>query len=608
MRPSQTVTVLEDLRCSFSGPLYRQGVRLSRKDRRTVLEVYQQWLLLLLDVGYLTPVTFIRDANRLWLDITKVDVLQLNNSFAELLQLVRLQNNKGFKALCSIISPHFHSLIKEDMKSVMNDDVFAAKRLMQVFAYTGRLSLQDIDLTQQCLDDYLEVERNMSTFEENSIVRSLNIYIRYWMKSFDPDRIHFGHGPGGVAGHGRCDLEVKYKDLTFDNLTSYAFGDPWWIQSPIPSNLDRISQTVFVPKSYKTFRTISMEPSTLQYLQQGIWKEIDRVVSSDHWLRNRIGFHEQDRNQKLAKRGSIDRNYATIDLSAASDSVSYDLVKRVFRGTKLLRYLVATRSKRTILPDGRVVELKKFAPMGSALCFPIETIIFAATCNLVTRRHGLAGDFSVFGDDIIIPTQCAIEVIDVLERLGFCVNKSKSFYSHSQWFRESCGAEYVDGFDVTPMRVSRTYTSPDSNERLTGLIDLADNAYEYGFDHLRSFLIRKLKESIPHVRFSPDLLRSDNYTNYHLERRWNGDLHRIECKAYSPQSIFDKDQDEAIRLRHWFESTHQRVNPGDGFVSTVIRPSMLHKARWLEKPYEDQDQDLTDFFTNVCNYQSILVW
>jgi len=621
MRPSQTLRVLEDLCNKYMGPLYRKGVELSSNDSSTVTEVYQQWLLLMIDLGYLHHDTLKRDAHRLLSDMMTKDVLSLNNAFAELLALVRTQETRGFKALCGEISSHLYNLIKSDIVLISKGDVYAARRLVQLFSYTSRLSLVDIDLTQQCLDDYMATEESMDSWYPSFITSSLNKIIKRWMKSFSPDNFRFQHGPGGVAGHGRTSLEVKYKDLTSDALIDYAFGDAVGVISPIPSTCDRISQTIFVPKSYKTFRTISMESSTTQYLQQGVWREIDRVVSNSRFLRARIGFHEQERNQLLAKEGSFNRNYATIDLSAASDSVSYELVKRVFRGTQLLRYLVATRSRRTLLPDGRLIELKKFAPMGSALCFPVETIIFAAICHFVTREYGVTGDYSVFGDDIIVPTQCAEDVMCVLGSLGFRVNRDKSFYRPEHWFRESCGAEYCDGFDVTPMRISRKYNHSERLERLAGLVDLANAAYAKSFKNLRCFFITKLRNEGYIAHFSPTSLHADNYTNYHTKRRWSFNLQRIECEVTtlvcSPsidrkklrefedlgfdielsESMTSPACDESIRLRHWFESTLGRTSIQDGFQSSITKASVCIRNRWRQKFYEDQDQSFIDYFT-----------
>lgn len=380
MRPSHTNLVLEKLTNSSSTPLYRKGVRLGPGDSRTVRDVYQQWLLILMDLDYLHPETFERTARRLYTDMVRVDVLTLNNAFTDCLQLIRLQTNKGLKGLCSVISSHLYHLLMDDIARMTRGDVRSAKRLMQVFAYTGRLSLQGIDLTGQMLEEYLDVEEAIPDEYPMPLVYRLNNIVKRWMKSFDPARIRPRHGQKGVAFLGRASYEDKYKNLSTDQMLRYAFGDPDWVCDLTLPPLERMSQTMFVPKSFKSFRTISMEPVTLMYFQQGVWREIDRVVRRSTYLRDRICFEEQSRNTELAKRGSIERNYATIDLSSASDSVSYKLVKEVFRGTKLLRYIFATRSRKTLLPDGRVIVLKKFAPMGSALCFPIETILFASIC------------------------------------------------------------------------------------------------------------------------------------------------------------------------------------------------------------------------------------
>lgn len=615
MRPSQTILVLEDLRNSFRGPLFRKGIELSSYDRATVLDVYQQWLALMVDLGYLTHDCLLRDAQRIFQDMVRSDVLDLNGAFAELLQLVRCQTNRGFKALCKRISCHLYNILKDDMSKTLKGDIYAAKRLMQAFAYTGRLSLHDIDLTQQCLEGYMAVEESILDDYPEPLLQELNSYVRSWMKPFDSSNFKFHHGPGGVAGLGRTSLHAKYKHLDYDQMLTYSFGDPWWASDDANGELRRCSKTIFVPKSYKTFRTISMEPATLQYCQQGVWGEIRRITGESKFLRSHIGFDDQTRNASLAKVGSIERSYATLDLSSASDSVGYTLIKRLFRGTKLLRFIVTTRSKETILPDGQQILLKKFAPMGSSLCFPIETILFASICQHVTRVFGVPGDYSVYGDDIIVPTQCAGYAIQVLEELGFRVNLEKSFYQPDCWFRESCGAEYCNGYDVTPMRISRKYDSRDDVERGTALVSAANEAYRRGFRVLRHFFIRKFRIAgwIPY--FSTNQLLGDSYTNYHAKERWNPALQRLEILVSCEGAQRKKKQSlsEEIRYRHWLEVTANRRNgslanslmPGfqfkrfsqtieslmvEGFVSYVGLTSKVVKERWMPKPYDPSDQ------------------
>lgn len=602
MRPIRLVTSLKALTNYSPSTFTRGGVILSDHDNQTVTEVFEQWLLLLTDLGYLAPETFKRDATRLWKDISNHDVLHSLNVFSELAHQVRLGRSTRFKALCTSISCHLYGLIRKDVTSVNSGDVLAAKKLLQVFTYCNRLTLRDIDLTQECLDSYCQVEDQMVEEFPIGLTRSLNKIVKRWFRNIEVDKLP-KHGPGGVAAHGRTSLDVKYLDLSWDDLLLYAFptAPDYLIDKPQKSTMDRISQTIFVPKSYKTFRTISMESSTTQFYQQSVWKTIDNHVSRSRYLRSRIGFHEQERNQVLAREGSLERNYATIDLSSASDSVSYELVKRLFRGTPLLRFLIATRSPRTLLPDGRLLTLKKFAPMGSATCFPIETIIFAAVCQLVTWEHGVTGDFSVFGDDIIVPTQCVDDVIYYLTLLGFYVNVSKSFTDPTCWFRESCGGEYVDGYDITPMMVSRQYAANHDDVGLTSLIDLANRAGEKNFLFLRSYFINKLmkfslkngRPFIPH--FSPTSLVSASYSNFHTQRRWNSNLHRIDVRV-TTVSTKNGERDDRCAYQHWLLSTSQREELLDAFVANTGQSTVSLRDGYIGKAYESNDDDFIQFF------------
>lgn len=285
----------------------------------------------------------------------------------------------------------------------------------------------------------------------------------------------------------------------------------------------------------------------------------------------------------MARIGSISRSYATIDLSSASDSVGYELVKKVFRGTWLLRYLVATRSRETILPDGTTIAVKKFAPMGSSLCFPVMTIIFAAVCDHVTRVNRVTGDYTVYGDDIIVPSNCADSVIRLLTVLGFVVNSDKTFKSQDVWYRESCGKEYCDGFDVTPIRVSRKYRSCNDDVDFPSLIAKANEAFRYGYRNLRYCYLSKLFNLVPLPFFSPSSLESDNYTNYHTKTRWNDQFQRTEYLVN--QVITEQDrsyrQNEAIRYHHWLQECHHRKGEiQDAFVSNVGRTRLLLGKRY----------------------------
>lgn len=206
-----------------------------------------------------------------------------------------------------------------------------------------------------------------------------------------------------------------------------------------------------------------MEPTTNMYHQQGWLSAIDSYIKGDPHLLRRIDLEHASKNAVAAWKGSMDGRIATIDLSSASDSVSLALVNQWFRNTNLYLPMMATRSDRTQLPDGTVWPLKKFASMGSALCFPIECIVFAAVCEASVMECGhdpVTSMYRVYGDDIVIESQYADTVVERLTQNGFTINLDKSFTRRGiHNFRESCGGHYLDGEDVTPIYLSRFYLS-----------------------------------------------------------------------------------------------------------------------------------------------------
>jgi hypothetical protein len=169
---------------------------------------------------------------------------------------------------------------------------------------------------------------------------------------------------------------------------------------------------------------------------------------------------DQVPNQEMAKAGSLDQSYATIDLSEASDRVSLTIVKKLLgKWPNLLGSVLACRSMTSELPNGQIVHLRKFASMGSALTFPIETLVFATIAEMAVRRSqapevkpsGLP--FRVYGDDIVIHSYAANELISLLDRFGLVVNRAKTFCEGN--FRESCGGDYFLGMSVSPIRLKK---------------------------------------------------------------------------------------------------------------------------------------------------------
>jgi hypothetical protein len=261
-------------------------------------------------------------------------------------------------------------------------------------------------------------------------------------------------GPGATMSHGGTKVSAYNKLTGLHSVTTELSGLGTQLISCYPgfSRSAPLSGPVtvpgnklsFVPKTAKTDRCIAIEPSINIYLQLGAGRHM-----SDRLRRNaRIDLSSQaDRNRDLARLYSLSGKGVTIDLSSASDTISYEVVKELlppdwFRALDLLR------SRRTELPDGTILENEKFSSMGNGFTFPLETVIFYG----ITRAcAALCEDYSpiaVFGDDIICGQSTSDLLLRALSFFGFKCNLKKTFTSGC--FRESCGKDYWCGTDVRP--------------------------------------------------------------------------------------------------------------------------------------------------------------
>lgn len=211
---------------------------------------------------------------------------------------------------------------------------------------------------------------------------------------------------------------------------------------PRPARGNRVE---FVPKNWKTDRTIACEPEGNMPFQLAVDSFIKRRLKT----RAGIDLSDQSKNQRLALEGSLLGNLATIDLSMASDTVSINVVRLLFP-IDWGNHLFALRSPVGVIEgaDGeqRVVTYAKYASMGNGSTFVVETLIFAACCYAVGSKR-----FSVYGDDIIIETEHVERLERLLAFLGFRLNSEKSHVSGP--FRESCGAHYHLGDWMTPFYI-----------------------------------------------------------------------------------------------------------------------------------------------------------
>nr|UJQ85820.1 MAG: hypothetical protein 3 [Leviviridae sp.]UJQ85953.1 MAG: putative replicase protein [Leviviridae sp.] len=268
-------------------------------------------------------------------------------------------------------------------------------------------------------------------------------------------------GPGSSLGTKRTDFLGKMfeSEFTMTDVGLYRFYmsqmSPRWKQANTwraevcgDFELRSCSKLSSVPKNETTNRTICTEPSLNMFFQLGAGACIERLLSKGH---NIDLTTQTSTNKRMAREGSINGKFSTIDLRSASDTISTTLVKHLLP-RHLFALLDLIRSKR-VKHDAEEFELHMFSSMGNGFTFPLQTLIFA---ELVRGAYDILGispitsgpdrNYSVFGDDIICLKEAYNFVCQVLSACGFTVNDDKSFSVGA--FRESCGGDYFKGFDI----------------------------------------------------------------------------------------------------------------------------------------------------------------
>lgn len=314
----------------------------------------------------------------------------------------------------------------------------------------------------------------------------------------------------------------------------------------------------FVPKNYKTDRSIVIEPSLNGYIQKGIG-----TILKQKLLAVGVDLRDQSVNRERARISSVDGRYATIDLSAASDSIAHNLVMELLP----IPWFELLSSCRTdsVTYQSNTFALEKFSSMGNGYTFELESLIFWALSFGISRLHSLRFDVTVYGDDIICNPELASRISEIFPQFGFKVNDSKSYFNGN--FRESCGFDALLGVDVRPFFLKDKF----SCHTVVSMFNFLTRKPWFDPDgEIRRILLRTLPSR--YRIYGPD-----GYGDGHLVGRLHRCLQRYRKRGYSGFTFFTH-----VELSHKDESTletdHISCLPNTLFDRSEVRPWFdLHK-------------------------------
>lgn len=310
----------------------------------------------------------------------------------------------------------------------------------------------------------------------NALRRKISRILSDYSVSEHFDLCAWGPGSTTHTKGSNTSASRKFSDDRGTNSSTYHLfwsslkaAFPLWELSE-PSMIEHC-KLITVAKNAKTDRTIAVEPGINSFLQHGAGKLIGRRLRSFGYdlrsdLKNRTG----------ALIGSRDNSLATVDFSSASDTIARNLVREILPERWFL-VLDALRSDRYLLKNAvSTVPYSKFSSMGNGYTFELESLIFLASALVITEELGLSTkDVSVFGDDIIIPSDAFASYSEFVEFLGFTVNTKKSY--SSSYFRESCGSYYFRGVDIKPYFLKRIINNAQGFYILANSIRLLAHRY-----------------------------------------------------------------------------------------------------------------------------------
>jgi hypothetical protein len=368
--------------------------------------------------------------------------------FRELL-IELLEQDGSYKA--HYLRDQFESKLS-DAPGGASDDVRRQRAIAKWLATEERNRDTNIRIMLADDEDFLFLDSQGFPVSARDVIDWCRDELARFFKGSNSDDLRgsFSGGASTSLRRGVGQIPRKYqigKDITSSAVRHYIPLSDSLIGMPRDLTLVKGNVLFTVPKTSEIDRCACKEPDLNMYCQKAVGNEIRRRLK-----KHGIDLNDQSVNQEWSQLGSLTGEYATVDLSSASDSVTKQIVIEMlpFEWSSLLLDL---RSPITLI-DGVEHVNEMISSMGNAYTFELESLLFwvmARCCAYFTRTPGR---ISVYGDDIICPTGLKDSMGAVLEFFGFKQNPTKSFWDGG--FRESCGTHWFDGREVTPFYVKET--------------------------------------------------------------------------------------------------------------------------------------------------------
>jgi len=368
------------------------------------------------------------------------------------------------------------------------------------------------------------------------------------------------------------------------------------------------NRVVTVPKDASTNRVIAIEPGLNLFFQKSLGDMIGKRL-----LRVGIDLHDQGKNQRKARKGSIDSSLATVDLSSASDSISYSIVEALLP-PRWFNLLDIARSHYGSF-NGQTVRWNKFSSMGNGFTFQLESLIFFAISFCCSDYVGADPyQVSVYGDDIVLPVSAKEIFSEMMNFYGFRINEKKSHFDSS--FRESCGAHYFSGYDVKPLYLKEVLSSLQTVYRFANAIRrlasrqmnylACDSRFRDCFDHLVSLVPKPLRLRIPETlgdggfignfdECTPSRVRH-GFEGYHVPHLTEFTLSKFDDRVgYYLASLWD------------ISDRHQGFNPLLGNIDPSVLPTMS-RLDWDYPPEKGYNSTPIHRTRSRITYSTVAQW